>query len=348
MPNYSIKIINPTEYHNWDDEILKLDSYSFFHSSEWCKVLSETYKYTPTYFCILKANRLSSIIPAMEVKSRITGKRLVSLPFSDFCEPLFSSIDESEILKDSIFSYCKKNNFRYAEFRTSETKFPYETEHFRTDLRHILDISVDEIELQKHFSENTKRNIKTAIKEGLNIKELNTYQGIDIFYKLQCITRRKHGLPPQPKSFFENIYRFIISKNKGHILFGYLKNKPVAALMFFTIGNKVLYKFGASQTDNFPRGANHYLMWEAIKKYNNAGYKEFDFGRTETNHEGLRRFKLGFGSDERIIYSTRFDIQTDSFIQPESKTTGTHNKIIKRLPISILKLIGETFYKHMG
>lgn len=348
MPNYSIKIINPTEYHNWDDEILKLDSYSFFHSSEWCKVLSETYKYTPTYFCILKANRLSSIIPAMEVKSRITGKRLVSLPFSDFCEPLFSSIDESEILKDSIFSYCKKNNFRYAEFRSSETKFPYETEHFRTDLRHILDISVDEIELQKHFSENLLRNIKAAIKEDVSIKERNTFEGIQTFYELQCITRKKHGLPPQPKSFFNNIHRFIISCNKGSILFAYHKDRPVASLMFFRIGDKVLYKFGASHTDNLPKGTNHLLMWEAIKIYRSKGFKEFDFGRTETNHEGLRRFKLGFGTDERIIYSTRYDIQADSFIQPESKTTGVHNKIIKRLPISILKLIGETVYKHMG
>lgn len=348
MSDFEIKIINPSEFENWNTEILKFNSYSFFHSIEWCQVLTATYGYTPTYFCLIKNKELSSIVPTMEVNSMLTGKRLVSLPFSDFCEPIFSSIDESEILKEAMLDYCRKNKLIYIEFRTSETRFPYETEYFRTDLRHILEISAEQNEIQKNFSENTRRNIKAAIKEGLSVKELNSTEGINIFYELQCITRRKHGLPPQPKSFFENIHRFIISKNKGQIIFGYLRNEPVAALMFFTIGDKVLYKFGASLINSLPKGTNHFLMWEAIKKYKSAGFREFDFGRTETNHDGLRRFKLGFGADERIIYSTRYDIRTDSFIQPESKTTGTHNKIIKRLPISILKLIGETVYKHMG
>lgn len=348
MSEFSIKILNPSEFENWNNEIQKFDSYSFFHSLEWCEVLSSTYGYIPTYFCIIKNKKLSSVVPAMEVDSKLTGKRLISLPFSDFCEPIFSSIDESEILKEAMLDYCRKNKLRYMEFRTSETRFPYETDYFRTDLRHILEISIEQNEIQKNFSENTRRNIKAAIKEGLSVKELISREGINIFYELQCITRRKHGLPPQPKSFFENIHRFIISKNKGQIIFGYLRNEPVAALMFFTIGDKVLYKFGASLINSLPKGTNHFLMWEAIKKYKNAGFREFDFGRTETNHDGLRRFKLGFGAEERIIYTSRFDVRKDSFLPINSRTTGVHNKIFKKLPLAVLKFIGNTFYKHIG
>ncbi|MFN3874073.1 MAG: lipid II:glycine glycyltransferase FemX, partial [Ignavibacterium sp.] len=279
---------------------------------------------------------------------KLTGKRLVSLPFSDFCEPLFSSVDESEILKKTITDYCENNKLKFVEFRTSETRFPFETDQFRTDLRHIIELTPNEDELFKHLTENTRRNIKSAIKEGLKITENNSYEGIKNFYNLQCITRRKHGLPPQPKIFFDNVYKHIISKNKGSITFAHLNNEPVAALMFFTFGKKVLYKFGASLTDNLPKGANHLLMWEGIKKYSELGYKEFDFGRTETNHEGLRRFKLGFGADERIIYTTRYDIAKKTFMSVDSKTTGIHNKIFKHTPIPLLKIIGNTIYKHMG
>ncbi len=89
-------------------------------------------------------------------------------------------------------------------------------------------------------------------------------------------------------------------------------------------------------------------MWEAIKKYSAEGYKELDLGRTETNHEGLRRYKLGFSAEERIIYTTRYDIKSKTFLPPETNTTGFHNKIFNHSPIWLLKLIGESIYKHIG
>lgn len=284
----------------------------------------------------------------MLVRSKITGNRLVSLPFSDFCEPLLSSIDESEKIKEAVFNYCDEQNLKFIEFRSSETKFPFETELFRTDLRHILFLNKTEDDLYKLFSENTKRNIKAAGKEGVKISVDNTSEGIKKFYELQCITRRKHGLPPQPYKFFKSIFENIISKGLGEIIFAYNNSKPVTALIFFITGEKVLYKFGASSENDLPRGTNHLLMWEAIKKYNQRGFKQFDFGRTETEHEGLRRFKLGFGAEERIIYTTRYDTKTKSFVSSDSKTTGIHNKIFQRLPIKILKIIGDSLYKHIG
>ncbi len=348
MPNTDVQIINPIDYNNWNELIIRLNDYSFFHTSYWAETLVKTYHYKPVYFTLSNKNSLQGVVACMEIKSKLTGKRLVSLPFSDFCEPILNSIEESESVKEFIFNYCETNGLNYIEFRTSETKFPFETEQFRTDLRHILDITGDENILYKNFSENTKRNIKQAIKEGIILKEDNSLKGIKTFYYLQCLTRKKHGLPPQPNSFFKNIYKNILSVGKGTILFGYYQNRPVAALMFFTIGEKVLYKFGASLTDKFPKGTNHLLMWEAIKKYQKSGYKEFDFGRTETNHEGLRRFKTGFGADERIIYTTRYDIKNKKFISPDSKTTGIYNKIFRNAPLPLLKFIGNTVYKHMG
>lgn len=348
MPETNIKIINPKDFDGWNEEILKLKNYSFFHSLEWALVLSETYHYKPVYFCHLSQNKLCALFPAMEIHSRLTGNRLVSLPFSDYCEPLYNSIDEAELLKDTIFNYCNSNKLRFIEFRTSETKFPFETENFRTDLRHILDISKEETQLYKKFSDNTKRNIKSALKDQINIIKDNSFEAINSFYHLQCITRKRHGLPPQPKLFFEKIFEHIISDNKGDIIFAKMNNKILAGLMFFKIGSKVLYKFGASLTESLPKGINHLLMWEGIKLYNNSGFKEFDFGRTETSHEGLRRFKLGFGADERMIFTTRYDIKSKTFLPSETNTSGIHNKIFSKLPLPVLRFIGETVYKQMG
>ena len=60
-------------------------------------------------------------------------------------------------------------------------------------------------------------------------------------------------------------------------------------------------------------------MWEAIRKYKNQGYGEFDFGRTELSHEGLRRFKLGFNTEERLIYTSRYDLKSHLMFPPKQK-----------------------------
>ncbi len=77
-----LTIIDPLTYPGWDQLMLKTDSCSFFHTSHWARVLNESYNYTPVYFTAINdTGGISALIPCMEVNSRITGKRGVSIPF---------------------------------------------------------------------------------------------------------------------------------------------------------------------------------------------------------------------------------------------------------------------------
>ena len=76
--------------------ILEHKEYSFFHTKEWAHLLNSSYGYKPVYFCIFNDRKLSSLIPSMRIKSFLTGKRLVSLPFSDVSEPFIEHYDDAE------------------------------------------------------------------------------------------------------------------------------------------------------------------------------------------------------------------------------------------------------------
>ena len=225
-------------------------------------------------------------------------------------------------LLENMIRYCKNNNLNSIEFRASETKFPSETKHFRTDLGHVLKIDKAEKEIFKSFSENTKRNIKKAQKEKVIIKLRNDEEGIRVFYKMQCETRKKHGLPPQPYKFFLNLLKLIVFQGMCDILLAKHNGKFIAGAVYLKIGKKILYKFGASFSKYHHLRANHFIMWEAIRRHRLEGYENFDFGRTEFENEGLRRFKLGFNTDEKLIYTTLFDINTRTFLPVNTKTVG--------------------------
>ena len=322
--------------------------HSFFHSREWARVLYESYGYEPVYFSIFQSDKICSLVPTMQISSFITGRRLVSLPFSDFCDPFFHSIEDSSLLQNELISYSNKNRLDYIEFRSSDMKFPPEPVEFRTDLRHILLFSANEKELFNCCSENTRRNIKKAGKEGVQVIIKNDMKGLRTFYDMVCETRKRHGLPPQPYRFFKIIFKNIIYENTGDILLAHRNGSFIAGAIFFKFGRKILFKFGASFSKYHNLRGNHLVMWEAIKKYVNEGYSEFDFGRTELSHEGLRRFKLGFNTDERLIYNSRFDLKSQSYVSSETKTEGFYNHLFNKTPIFILKAIGNTFYKHIG
>jgi len=328
--------------------ILAFDNYSIFHSKEWARLLIESYNYRPTYYTLFENGELSAVIPMMEVKSWITGNRVISLPFSDYCEPLFKSKNLSQTLAEEIIKSLEIRTSKYIEFRTSKHLYPFETEQYRRDLRHILKLDKNESDLLKQCSDNTKRNIKKAAKEKLSLKIQNDENGIKNFYDMMCQTRKKHGLPPQPFSFFKNILDLIITKGYGDILFAIKDNNYISGAIYLKFGKKLIYKYGASYSEYLKYRGNHFVMWEAIKRYKDEGYEEFDFGETDLEQEGLKRFKRGWNADELSIYTTRYNLKEKNFLPVSPLTQGFHTRIFSHLPISILKIIGNKLYKHIG
>ena len=113
-------------------------------------------------------------------------------------------------------------------------------------------------------------------------------------------------------------------------------------------GHKAIYKYGASDSRYQQLRANNLVMWEAIRWYAGRGFKEFCFGRTEPENEGLLQFKRGWGPRERSIKYYRFDLRQNAYVKEKQKIHGFHNKVFSRMPMPMLKLAGEMLYKHIG
>lgn len=341
------KIINPLDLQNWDELILQHPDYSFFHSSYWSRILQDTYKYKPYYFVIEKDNKLIAAIPVMFIESFITGKRAVCLPFSDYCQPLISEEISFNELFNEVLKLGKSEGLKYLELRGGNMYFP-DVEASTFDYTHNLDITLDEKKLFENFSSNTKRNIKKATREGVKVEISNSRSALEDFYNMNCVTRKKHGLPPQPKKFFENLYKHIILQDKGFIAIGKFNNVSIAGAIYLHIGYKALYKYGASFMEYQNLRANNLVMWEALKYYSARGFESFSFGRTEPDNEGLRKFKLGWGTREEILNTYRYNFSTNNFECIKTKTSGAHNKLFNKIPLPALKILGSIFYKHYG
>jgi hypothetical protein len=345
--NNDLEIINPLGYRGWDDLLLSRPDYSFFHSSHWARVLHDSYGYQPCYFSVIDRRELSACIPVMEIRSALTGTRGVSLPFTDYCLPLVPAGLSLNDLFSSLVEHGMKRAWQSLEVRGGE-KLPQEWPSSSSYYGHTLDLSPSEESLFSRIKDSTQRNIRKAKRDGVTILLSTSADGTEEFYRLNCITRKAHGLPPQPLYFFRNIYDHVLSKGHGFIALARYRENTIAGAVYFLFGKRALYKYGASDRRFLHVRPNDLVMWEAIRWCRDHGYSTLCFGRTEPENEGLRAFKNGWGVEERTVRYALFDMGTRQFITGNPTGRAVSTAILRRTPVPLLKLIGNALYKHVG
>jgi len=342
----SLQIVNPIRFHRWDELLLENDNYSFFHSSYWAKVLNGSYRYKPLYFSIVSNGKISVLVPIMEVDSGLTGKRGVSLPFTDYCSPIVSNGCDFKKVLHRVIQYGKNAGWKYIEFRGGESQFSG-TQHSSSFFTHTLDLTLDKETILSSMRSSTERNIKKAEKENVQAERYISPESIEEFYRLNCMTRKDHGLPPQPYYFFRNIYEYIISKGKGFVELAKYKNHYIAGAVFFNSGDKAIFKYGASDRNYLYLRPNNIVIWSAIQWYMENGFKSFSFGRTDPENNGLLQYKRGWGGKEELLCYYKYDIRKEEFVT-EAPSKVIHNYFFRKLPSPVMNFIGFLFYRHAG
>ena len=348
-----IESVNPIKYKNWNDLILKNKGYSIFHSREWCQLLNETYGYNPCYLTIFNENDFDFMMPFMEVDSIFTGSRFVSLPFSDYCEPIIKNNFNIKELIRTVKNVRRGKSFNYFDIKGGAYLFDKE-KIYNEGYIHKLDLCLEGNIIYSNLQSSNKRNIKKAIKKSVRVGFSNDYKSIVEFYRLNILTRQRHGIPPQPFKFFKNLYNILRNPGLFEIVEASYKDKIIASCLFLLFGKKVVYKFGASDYAYQNLRPNDLLFWEAIKHYSQLGFEEISFGRTEKRHTSLRQFKLGWGVDEYSAPYYRYNLKNGTFISNQSfdytspKNLGINKYLFQKFPKPILKFIGSVAYKHIG
>lgn len=339
--------INPLNFEGWNDLILATPGYSFFHSANWAQVLIETYGYSPCYYALLRENKLAVLLPLMQINSRITGKRAVCLPFSDYCFPIINgSIDHRKFLQQ-VITEGKKAHWKYIEIRGEELS-PQGILPSSVYYRHTLPLAAGEEQIYSRLRSNYRSKLRKAENNGVKVNIYRSPEALEEYYRLHCKTRKRHGFPPQPLRFFRKINEHIVSQNLGFMALASLKSRTIAGAVYFQFGNQAIYKFGASDPDYQHLFANYLIMWKAIRWAFQNEYREFCFGKTDVGQDGLIQFKDGWGADKQQLKYYRYNLKTGRFLQDQQTSNGRGYFIFRKMPIPILKMAGNLLYRHIG
>ena len=281
----------------------------------------------------------------MEVASPLTGRRGVCLPFSDFCKPLLFDNSATALVLSSLLDLAKERNWKYFELR-SGNKPATSAISSAAYYEHQIDLTADEDRLFARFASSVRRAVRKASQNGVEIEISHGRDAVLAFFALHTRTRRRHGLPPQPLKFFLNIHEELMKKRHAFVVLARHRSRPIAAAVFLRLGQKALYKYGASDERYQEFRANDLVMWEGMKFLVQKGARTLHLGRTSIENKGLRRFKLGWGVIETMLHYFQFDVATNSWLNKRNPRT-LHKKVFSRLPLKLNQLAGAMLYPHL-
>jgi hypothetical protein len=341
-----VKIVNPLCDPEWDRLVVLHPDFSFFHSSAWAKVLSKTYGHQPIYLRCSHCSELTALIPMMEVRTLLRGYRGICLPFADFCGPLLFGEGSWAAAIDKLSNLARERKWKYFEVRGEKT-LECSATPASSFYGHTLDLSAGSAALFARVRSSARRAVRKAERSGLVVQVVRTRKAIGEFYRLHVRTRRRHGLPPQPVSFFLNIHEHVIEPGLGFVVVVRSGSRPVAAAVFFHFGKKAIYKFGASDERLQELRGNNMAMWEGIRFLAQNGAETLHFGRTALENQGLRRFKLTWGAQEEKIEYLKFDTLAGEWMTRRDAHPGFHEAIFGRLPSTLNCIAGAIIYPQL-
>ena len=329
----------PADDRRWLDFVGGRPDARPYHHPAWTRTICETYGFEPFVLALASDEEtLTAGIPFVSLGGRLRGRRWVALPFTDSLPPLSSNGLELAPLVESAG--------REAEVSSIEVRGPLPGPAAHTMTRgvgHTLALS-DPDSLFTGFQSQVRRNIRKAEKSGLTVRVAEEQRDLThVYYDLHAETRRRLGVPTQPRGLFDALWRQMVEPGLAFVLLAYHEGQPVAGAVFLDWNGRIVYKFGASAQRFWPLRPNNLLFWDVIKRGCEKGARELDFGRTDLEDDGLRAFKSSWGAvEEPLVYTTLGRRAPQSSGQLSNRVL---RPVLRHAPIWVGRRVGAVLYR---
>jgi FemAB-related protein (PEP-CTERM system-associated) len=327
---------------------------SFYYDPRWLEILTTFYGYRITRLTTTdKEGQITGFLPLCSVNSPLTGRRLVSLPFSDQC-PLLAVDETSAIdLVERAIDLARQRKVKYLELRAGANELLAQ----RPDLTESnlyanwsIPLSGRTEDAWSKLRKPVQRQIKKSQKDGVQIRVAEKREDMFLYYNLHLQTRaKKHGMPVQSRKYFATLWDTFAVSDTLRLLLAEYEGNTIAGIILFASGTTLHYSYGASDEKYLKLAPNNLLFWNAITWGCEHGYKAFDLGRTARDNEGLMEFKRRWGAvEEPLPYYYYPQTAGLASTSESSRKFRLLTTTWRKLPLAVTAPLGGWLYKHVG
>ena len=340
--------IDPRNNPLWG-RLLERQRDSLFHSGLWLDVLHQTYQMD------IQANLLLNDVGQPEAGihyctiSDIRGERIISLPFSDYCDPLLSTGTQWNALIAPLLDLGQPMNMRclHNEIPLDDPRYQ-QVKHAKW---HGVDLEGDSELIWSRIESSARRAIRKAEKSGITVRLAQDEQDLRAFFKLHLgIRKYKYRLLAQPYRFFQNIWEIFSNSGRAALMLATVGEDVIGSVMYLGWGSTLYYKFSASSAAHLEYRPTDLLIWEGMKYAKDHGYTFLDLGLSDWDQDGLVRYKRKFATSEKTITFLQHQVDRPMSVQeqavPQLLSTFTDLLTDPTVPDEITERAGDAIYRY--
>jgi len=322
----------------WQEFVESRPDSTIFHRPEWSRLIADCYGYRAMAIAVTEGGAVTAGTPAIDVSRPMGSRRWVSLPFTDHCPPL-AGHGEADLI--GMLGALSPSSCDVFELR-APAAVPWVSSS-GTYVKHDLPLTGDVASTWRRLRRNHRRSVQDAEAAGVRIAHGSSASDVDAFYRIHVQTRRRLGVPVQPRRFFQLFFERVIRAGLGFVVTAYERDVPAASAIFCAWNGLLTCKY-SGRADGFEKvDAIHLIFWNAIRWGIENGYHTFDLGRTSVEQTHLRSFKVGWGTREEPLPYSWIGRAPSASSHRLERAIGP---VIRNSSPWVCRAIGEVFYKY--
>ena len=328
----------------WNAFVFSCPDATFFHRIEWRGIMEGVFRHRTHYLLAERDGQIVAVLPLVEVKSRLFGHAMTSLPFAVYGGIAGTDAEAVAALDQAADALSRKAGVQHLEYRNLAERHPEwpRQEVYVTFRKEILP---DEEANMLAIPRKQRAMVRKGIKNGL-VCEIDA--NVDRFFALYADNVLRHGTPALPKRFFETLMR-VFGQDCEVMTVLSPEGKPLSTVLTFYFRDEVLPYYAGDDLAARDLAANDFKYWELMRRACARGYKIFDYGRSKVG-TGPYSFKKNWGFEPQpLSYEYRL-YKRDSVPQnnPMNPKYRVFIALWKRLPLGVANAIGPHIVRHLG
>ena len=327
----------------WDAYVNAHPDATFFHRAGWKRVIEDAFGHRTHFLLAERDGEIVGVLPLAEIKSRLFGHSLGSLPFCAY----------GGILADHDAAYARSTRRRRrwpkssGSARSNTATRPRSTPHWPTKDLYVTFKKAIEPEIEANMNAIPRKQramVRKGIKAGLAGEiDADTTR----FFQAYSASVHRLGTPVFSRKFFR-----LLKDEFGddcEVLTITLDGKVIASVMSFYFRDEVLPYYGGGVDAARAVAGNDFMYWDLMRRACERGLKVFDFGRSKRG-TGSFDFKKNWGFEPTPLYYEYF-LVTDSEVPEINPLNPKYRLFIqawKKMPLALANVIGPHIVKNLG
>ena len=343
-PAPAVRLAGAGDAARWDAFVERCPEATFFHRFGWKEVIETAFRHRTFYFLAERDAEIVGVLPLAEVKSRLFGHSLASLPFCVYGGVAVTDAAAVPALHAAARSLADELGVDHLELRNRAAREPdwprqdlYVT--FRKEI--LPQVEANMLAIPRKQRAMVRKGIQRGLRSELDAS-------VDRFFALYADNVHRHGTPAQSKRYFEALLR-VFGKDAEVLTVLGPDDTPVSSVLSFYFRDEVLPYYAGDAVAARELAANDFKYWELMRRACERGLRVFDYGRSK-RETGSFDFKKNWGFEPESLHYEYVLRRGESVPQnnPSNAKYRTMIAVWRRLPRPVASALGPWIVRGLG